>query len=512
MDVNSRTTLSVMNGLAALVATFGAVSFSCAQAAESHRLVLRTAPEVTLHVDADNGPWFLPHLQKIDHSAFGDSQRIRSVFSGEDLISLHALFPDEARVNPIARAHRLDRYYLAEFADQDSLLQAFGELQILVGQDDILESVEVDGWGGVASIPNDPNFNLQYGLRNTGQSISGQSGQPGADISITDAWSQTTGSPNVTVAVLDSGVNAHEEFIDRMVPGWNVPDQNSNVTDQCSSHGTHVSGIIGAAGDNGVGVAGIAWGVKIMPVVVLSGCSGFESDCALGIQWATDNGADVINYSLQYSTGTQVFQDAAAYAQAQGVIQVAASGNTTTPDDVQAPARFSEVMSVASVDNTDTRVFNSSQGPEVDFAAAGWQVYSTIGTSQYGFQNGTSMASPHVAGIVCLLRSLVPDISQEEVFNVLVDTAEDISSPGFDVLTGYGRPNAWAAIQALDVEPPAPGDLNLDGVVDGIDFGILLVAWGSCGDCEEEPCPADIDGNCQVNGIDVGLLLVDWTG
>ena len=113
---------------------------------------------------------------------------------------------------------------------------------------------------------------------------------------------------------------------------------------------------------------------------------------------------------------------------------------------------------------------------------------------------------------MCLIRSLVPDISSEDVVNVLIDTAEDIASPGFDEQTGYGRPNAWAAIQALDVEPPLPGDLNLDGVVDGIDFGILLVAWGSCGDCEEDPCPADIDGNCTVDGIDVGLLLVDWTG
>ena len=495
-----------------IAACLGIVSFSHAEDLEAYRLIIRTAPGVVLHVDANGDPWFLPGVMNIDQGVLSDSERIRSVFAGPDLLRLHQVFPEGIRENPVASLHRLDRYYLADFANQKSLLKASAKLQILIAQDSILESAEIDSRGGVASIPNDPNFNLQYGLRNTGQQISGQSGVPGADISVIDAWSQTIGSPNVTVAVLDSGVNTHEEFADRMVSGWNVPDENTDVTDQCSSHGTHVAGIIGARGDNGVGIAGVAWGVKIMPVVVLSGCTGFESDCALGIQWATDNGADVINYSLQYSTGTQIFQDAASYAHAQGVIQIAASGNTSAPDNVQAPARFPEVIAVASVDNTDTRVFNSSQGAEVDFAAAGWQVYSTIGTNQYGFQNGTSMSSPHVAGIVCLIRSLVPDISSEDVVNVLIDTAEDIASPGFDEQTGYGRPNAWAAIQALDVEPPLPGDLNLDGVVDGIDFGILLVAWGSCGDCEEDPCPADIDGNCTVDGIDVGLLLVDWTG
>jgi hypothetical protein len=121
------------------------------------------------------------------------------------------------------------------------------------------------------------------------------------------------------------------------------------------------------------------------------------------------------------------------------------------------------------------------------------------------------MSSPHVAGIAALLCSLAPELSPSDVKSILNQTSVDIAATGYDQQTGFGRPDAWAAIQALGVDPPLPGDLNHDGEVDGIDFGLLLAGWGSCGDCEEDPCPADLNGDCTVNGIDVGLLLVDWT-
>jgi subtilisin family serine protease len=365
--------------------------------------------------------------------------------------------------------------------------------------------------GGIASVPDDPDFGLQYALQNTGQTVSGQVGTPGSDMSLVDAWAWTTGSATLRVAVLDAGVDEHIEFADRLQPGWNVPDENDDVSDQCGSHGTNVSGIIGARGNNGIGVAGVAWNVELMPVVVLDGCTGFESWVAEGIYWAVEHDADIINYSLQYSVGTEVFQDAVAFANASGVLQVAAAGNTGAPDDVQAPARFVETIGVAAIDNTDTRWFNSSQGPEVNLAAAGWAVYSCEGTTSYGYNLGTSMAAPHVTGLVALLKTLDPSLSQDGAKNALCDTATDIASPGFDEQTGFGRPNAIAAILSLGVDPPPAGDLNLDGRVDGIDFGLLLSSWGSCGDCEEDPCPADLNGDCVVNGIDVGLLLVDWS-
>ena len=244
MNAHLRIGTTVLFSVAVTAAYVGSVPLACADDVEAHRLIIRTAPDVTLQVDADGNPWFLPEVLHLDHSVLGDSERIRSVFERKELVRLHSVFPNNVRQNPLARTHRLDRYYIAEFSNQNSMLQTYDKLQILIAQDSILELAEIDARGGVASVPNDPDFNLQYGLRNTGQNIFGQSGLPGSDISVVDAWSQTIGSPTVTVAVLDSGVNTHEEFADRMVPGWNVPQENTDVTDQCASHGTHVAGTV----------------------------------------------------------------------------------------------------------------------------------------------------------------------------------------------------------------------------------------------------------------------------
>ena len=476
----------------------------------ANRLVFRTAPGVEVMIDADGGPWFLPTDGMLQEGMLLDSHRIREAIWTAQTVSIGPIFPG-AQFDTRAREHRLDRYHVVEFATAQAMQDAAIVLQASGIDQRIIERIEIDPVGSVASVPNDDWFAEQYGLRNIGQSVAGQPGTPGADIGIVDAWSWSVGSPEITVAVLDSGVNAHEEFSARMLPGWNVPDQDDNVTDQCASHGTKVTGILAAEGDNGEGVAGVAWAVKILPVVVLTGCTGNESWCAEGIYWATQNGADLINYSLQYATGGSAFQDAVAYAHSMGVIQVAATGNTGNSNDVQAPARFSETIAVANIDNRDQRQSSSSQGPEVDLAAAGWQVVTCVGTNSFGYGNGTSMSSPHVAGIAAIMRSLAPDLSPADAKAILIDTSTDIAATGFDEQTGHGRPNAWAAIQALGVDPPAPGDLNRDGEVDGLDFGLMLAAWGSCGDCEEAPCPADLNGDCIVNGIDIGLLLVDWT-
>jgi subtilisin family serine protease len=485
-------------------------TLAAATPGDRHRLLLRTAPGVGLGTDREGGIWFMPGEVNGDLSSLLNAALIRSVLNGSDVVGVEWVFAG-AEEHALSIEHRLDRYVVIEFETAEALASAASAVEPDAFGDGLIEWAGVDPEGGVAAVPDDPSFALQYALQNTGQTINGQPGLPGADIGVVDAWSWTTGSPNVTVAVLDAGVDQHVEFADRLQPGWNVPDQNDDVSDQCMSHGTNVSGIIGARGNNGVGVAGVAWGIKLLPVVVLDGCSGYESWVSEGIYWAVEHGADLINYSLQYSTGTPAFQDAVAFAHASGVLQIAAAGNTGAGNDVQAPGRFSQTICVAAIDNTDTRWAGSSQGPEIDLSAAGWGVYACRDIASYGYSQGTSMAAPHVTGIVALLKSLDGDLTQEVAVAVLRETAEDLASPGRDEQTGFGRPDAWAAIGALGVDPPPAGDLNHDGAVDGIDFGMLLAGWGPCGDCEEDPCPGDLNGDCVVNGNDVGLLLVDWT-
>jgi subtilisin family serine protease len=366
---------------------------------------------------------------------------------------------------------------------------------------------EVDAIGGVAEdapVPNDPSWPLQWGMENTGQTVGGVPGTAGADIAVRGAWHVTRGTSRTIVAVLDSGVNAHSEFAGRLKPGWNVPAQSVNTDDQCTSHGTHVAGVIAAATDNGSLVAGIAPEVQILPIVVLNGCTGMSSWAADGLYWAVDSGATVANMSLQYSVGTQYFRDAVQYAYWAGIPLVAAAGNNGFAG-VSWPAKWPEVIAVGSLACDDTPAASSGVGPEVEVAAPGVNVYSTVGTSGADYKSGTSMASPHVAGTLALMQAVAPALSMGDLRAALASTCVDVGAPGVDTSTGAGRIDAAAAVRQARALAGA-ADLDQDGLVSGADLGILLAAWGACG----VPCPCDLNDDGVVDGGDLGVLLAAW--
>jgi len=399
----------------------------------------------------------------------------------------------------LARQLGLDRYYrLATPPGTDTPALA-AELRRFDG---LVESVELDGVGTTATIPNDPDFDLQWGMLNTGDI-----GLAGADINITPGWDITTGDPDLVLAVLDAGMDPHMELLDRLIPGINVaadPD-NGDTSDVCISHGTHVAGIAAAGADNEQGVAGVDWQCRIMPVRVLNGCTGLESHLAEGIVWAVDNSADVINISLQFSIGSGVLHDAVLYAHGLDVPMIAASGNWSLLA-VSFPARWPETIAVGAIDSDGDRWGNSNQGPNLDVMAPGVGVWSLNNTTQYQSLTGTSMATPHVAGIVTLMRSIDPGLTPDELGQILRDTAVDMQVPGFDDATGYGRVDALAALnEALG----NPADLDGDGTVGINDFLLLLAAWGPCPG-PPDPCPADLDGDGTVGITDFLDLLANW--
>lgn len=348
----------------------------------------------------------------------------------------------------IAERLGLDRTYILEvppYTDTAGMARAFDMLFADV------EWAEVDAIGGVSGfIPNDPGFGNQYGMHNTGQ----LNGVVDSDIDAPEAWMIHTGETNpVTIAVVDSGVNSHPEFADRLIPGINTnnPSTPNLTTDGCP-HGTHVAGILAAAGNNGMGVAGVNWGARIMPVRVVSGCTGTEAQCAAGIQWAADNGADIINMSLQYYTGTQALNNAVQYAHQAGKVLIAAAGNFQG-GIVAFPARFANCMGVSALNRNNTLASFSNWGPQVDLCAAGDDVFSTWINSGYTIMDGTSMACPHVAGIAALMKSYNPALTNVQIVDMLINTAVDVGAPGFDNFFGYGRANAHAALVAA---APAP--------------------------------------------------------
>jgi subtilisin family serine protease len=370
-----------------------------------------------------------------------------------------------------------------------------------------VEVAEVVGIGGIAAdapAPNDPGYPLQWGLENNGQTINGVAGIPGADVRARAAWHLTTGSPDTVVAVLDSGVGTHADFAARMLPGWNVPAGNTDVSDQCSSHGTHCAGIALGAGNDGAGTAGMDWNAKLLPVTVLSGCTGFTVWLADGLIWASDHGAHVMSLSLQYSVETQYLRDAVAYAIGRGALVVAASGNTGTAG-VAVPARWPEVIAVGSLDAFDSPAGSTAVGPQVDVAAQGVGIYSSVGTTQSDFKSGTSMATPFVTGTLALMRAAAPRLTPAQLEEQLRLSCVDVSNAGFDDRTGWGRIDAGAAVRRAR-QLGGLGDIDRDGAVGGFDLGLLLGAWGSGG----YDCFADLDDDGTVGGLDLGLLLGNW--
>ena len=396
----------------------------------------------------------------------------------------------------------LDRFVAVEVprgSDTPTLAAGFARLQGV-------ELAELDGIGGLAGeLPNDPRFPEQWNLRNTGQSVAGVAGVPGADVDALGAWSRTTGSGDVVVALLDSGLNPHLDIGERILPGWNVPLDSDVTTDVCGSHGTSVASVLGARGDDGVGMAGLDWNVRFLPIVVVNPCSGAESFVAEGLVFATDAGADIANMSLQYFTGTELLRNAVLYAHASGVAMVAATGNGTS-SSLAFPAQWPETIAVGASNNLDLRWSSSRWGEGISLVAPGQRVLCASGTTTYTTRDGTSFAAPHVSGTASLMLAVNPYLDAESIRAILEATAFDIDDPGYDLFTGFGRLDAAAAVAAT----PVPGDVDGNGAVNGADLAIVLGSWGPCP--EGDPCTADVDRSGAVDGVDLGLVLSGWTG
>ncbi|HEY3240295.1 MAG TPA: S8 family serine peptidase, partial [Acidimicrobiia bacterium] len=289
------------------------------------------------------------------------------------------------------------------------------------------------------------------------------------------SWSTATGS-GVTVAVVDSGVDAAaEDLAGAVLPGWDVTTHTPGGTTDPVGHGTHVAGIIAARAGNRVGIAGAAPGVRILPVRVLGASGkGSLSDVAEGIDWAVDHGADVINLSLGGPGGSSVYRSLLDNARRRGVVVAAAAGNEAqNGNPVIYPGADPDVIAVASLQPTGLRAASSTSGPWVDLSAPGASIvapcpdaastcalarsYDPWLPSGYARLSGTSMASPHVAAAAALLLSARPDLSPAEVQALLQATADDLGAPGTDPEYGAGLVDPLEALGRVRPAPaPAP--------------------------------------------------------
>ncbi|MEO1619354.1 MAG: S8 family serine peptidase, partial [Planctomycetota bacterium] len=330
--------------------------------------------------------------------------------------------------------------------------------------------------------PNDADYADLWGMNNSGQT----GGTADADIDAEEAWEVTTGSRDTIVAVVDTGVdylhpdlaanmwvnpgeiagdgidNDGNGFVDD-VHGYNFVSRNGNPMDD-HDHGTHVAGTIGAVANNGIGVAGVSWDVQIMAVKFLDARGGGSTANAVAaIEYAVDNGAVLSNHSWGFNGGySQALADAIEYARLADHLVVAAAGNgggDRIGDDNDSvpfyPGNFphENLISIAATDhNDDLATFSNYGRTQVDLGAPGVAILSTTRGGTYETFSGTSMATPHAAGVAALLRSEYPDWTFDKVRDRLFDTVDPLASLDSITTTG-GRLNAARAVEVDLVGP-----------------------------------------------------------
>lgn len=340
--------------------------------------------------------------------------------------------------------------------------------------------------GGAAVDAIQPNGSLQPVAEGPDPRLAEQYGL--AKIKAPAAWKRATGLGTV-VAIIDTGAQVdHPDLVSQLwtnsgeivgngvdddkngyvddLHGWHwyhdeegQPRSDSDVRDG-HGHGTHVAGIVGAARNNAQGIAGVAPDTRLMILRIFgrpdvpNDADGKESDIALAVLYAADNGADVINMSLGGDLDVPALREAVRYAINRGIVVIAAAGNTG--GKVLYPARYPEVIAIASIDSNDKRVASSGYGPEISLSAPGAGILSTsrpAGGSCASFQqyywtcSGTSMAAPFVSGTAALIYEIYAGYDPVHIRTILELTADDIGATGYDEMTGWGRINAERAVE-----------------------------------------------------------------
>lgn len=275
------------------------------------------------------------------------------------------------------------------------------------------------------------------------------------------AWEKEKGSPDIVIAIVDTGVDYnHSDIKGNMWQDSNgyygydfVNFDEDPYDDNSFSHGTLCAGISAAVTDNNTGIAGVSWKSKIMAVKVLeSDGTGADDDIANGIIYAADEGAEILNMSFGGPGSSSPLRDAVDYAYGQGCLLVAASGNDNR-SSVDYPAAYENVIAVGATNENDERCspidwgsnLGSNYGTALDVVAPGNNIFSTI-ISGYGYADGTSMSAPFVSGLSALIWSHNPGLTNLDVKNIIISSADDIGTTGWDVYTGYGRINAEEAL------------------------------------------------------------------
>ena len=419
----------------------------------------------------------------------------------------------------IARQLTDDGWYRVDVGASVPLSQALAAFQ---GRSDVIQATPDFSIKSQAT-PNDPSFGSLWGLANRGA----QGGTANADINATRAWDFGT-STNVVIAEIDTGVDYrhqdlaaniwtntgeiagngidddHDGYVDD-TRGWDFANNDNDPMDD-NGHGTHVAGTIGAIGNNGLGVTGVAWSAKIMPLKFLDkNGSGAISDAIEAINYARVKGAKVINASWGGGGFSSALQSAISQFQNAGGIFVAAAGNEASNNATVAsyPANYSGVISVGASTRNDTLASFSNYGTNVQIVAPGQSILSTLPNNSYGTLSGTSMATPHVSGAIALLWGQNPTLSAAQITSaLLINTA--------NVLRGsqskYGRLDLGKAAESLKQSTP-PTDPPTFTVTTYSAQGTFALSDATSRTAAVHRIPIDVPDNITIADLDVVLNI-----
>lgn len=363
----------------------------------------------------------------------------------------------------IVEVQRTPGYYTLAVPEGRGLFESIRDFADLE-EVSFAEPSEVSFNSALAYIPDSPDFEQLWGLRNSGQTVNGAPGTAGADIDVTEAWDIERGHPDVVIVVIDTGAdiehsNLQANILPRGSEDWDFADPNNAEPEDTAfdSHGTHIAGTV-AATDNGMGVIGVAHRCRFLPLRIdlNAGKNQNRADAINYVTQEAKNNTDrryIINCSWRTNGDHAGVRNAIIEAVDNNIIIVFAAGNggRNIDNTPQYPAVYAQVIAVAATDQQDRKSSISNFGTNVDVSAPGVNIYSTTRGGHRGFLTGTSMAAPHVSGLAALIWSRNRSLTNLQVRQTIEDTSDNIDSinPGFLGLLGRGRINARKALDSV---------------------------------------------------------------
>ncbi len=400
---------------------------------------------------------------------------------------------------------------------ETDLTNAFEVLDLVKGLDarPEIRFAQTDAiWWAVhhGGAPNDPLWSQMWALEQASDQ----------DMDALGAWAITTGDPDILVAIFDDGLDQDHPDVNQ-IQGYNFTGtgNDGDHEDVCDGHGTCVASCVSGILNNGIGAVGIApssrtVGMKIFNSISFFGfCLGFlesqDSWTIAGLNQAQAIGAKVTNSSWGGGAASSAVNAAFDSTRAAGLLHVAAAGNDGSTN-ISWPASHGSLLAVSALSSNGNLASFSTSGIGLFCSAPGEGIWCADAVGADGFASGdttqidgTSFASPYVAGVAALVYSMDPSLTPDEVEQIMADTAVDRGSSGYDTQYGWGFVNAQAAVEAVDVETPCVGDIDGNNAVDVNDVLSLISAFGPCQSCDE-----DLDDNGAVDVNDILTLIGNY--